>query len=362
MILHQLRISEVFFDSCGKIESIDISTFNTSSVTNMKHMFFHCKSLKIIVFPENLDVSKVNTMEAMFSHCFSLIALNLSNFKLKSNTNITYMFNDCYNLKYLDFSNCPPINISEMKHTFFNLSSLIYLNIPSLDIFNDEKMTNSFGNLNSYVRICSNQSNLENYLTKEKLNYDCSAVCFYENIKIDFEYNECLTSCKENKYDYEYLNICYHQCPDYTHAIQKNISDDALICLDKNPEGYYLDIDGFYKECFETCKFCYGPGTELDHNCSICKNNLTFFNDSFYKNNCYEICPYYYYYDDNYAYHCTNKCEGDNDKLKVNSNKCVNNCEKESKYKYEYNKICYEECNDEIDTQKEEHCFDTKIY
>ena len=104
-----------------------------------------------------------------------------------------------------------------------------------------------------------------------------------------------MTSCKENKYDYEYLNICYHQCPDYTHAIQKNISDDALICLDKNPKGYYLDIDGFYKECFETCKFCYGPGTELDHNCSICKNNLTFFNDSFYKNNCYEICPYYYY-------------------------------------------------------------------
>ena len=55
------------------------------------------------------------------------------------------------------------------------------------------------------------------------------------------------------------MNICFHQCPEFTHAIQNNNDDNALICLDKNPEGYYLDIDGFYKKCFKNCKFCFGP-------------------------------------------------------------------------------------------------------
>ena len=34
------------FSYCSSLESIDLSSFNTSNVTNMRGMFSHCYSLK----------------------------------------------------------------------------------------------------------------------------------------------------------------------------------------------------------------------------------------------------------------------------------------------------------------------------
>ena len=68
------------------------------------------------------------------------------------------------------------------------------------------------------------------------------------------------------------------------------------ICLDRNPEGYYLDKDNFYKECFEKCKFCYGAGNEINHQCSECKGDYIFLNEPLFKYNCYEKYQYYYYF------------------------------------------------------------------
>ena len=151
------------------------------------------------------------------------------------------------------------------------------------------------------------------------------------------------------------MNICFHQCPDFTHAIQNNNNNDnALICLDKNPEGYYLDIDGFYKKCFKNCKFCFGPWTEIDNNCTICKPNYFFFDDSSYKNNCYQKCPHYYYFAQQNRYICTNNFTGIHDKLINSRNKCIDKCENDNIYKYEYNNICYKECSDDINKNIEE--------
>ena len=200
------------------------------------------------------------------------------------------------------------------------------------------------------------------HITNLNIINNCSDICFNKNIKIGNDSNECVTSCKENGYDYEYLNICFHQCPDYIHAIVNNNCNNSLICLDKNPEGYYLDEDGFYKECFKTCKFCYGPGNEIDNNCTICKTDYYFFDDSFYKNNCYQKCQYYYYNEEN-KYICTDNCSGIYDKLIVNTNKCIEDCENDNIYKYEYNNICYRECQNRITNNEEEGiCFDTKIF
>ena len=90
---------------------------------------------------------------------------------------------------------------------------------------------------------------------------------------------------------------------------------NVAICLDRNPEGYYLDVDGFYKKCFDNCKFCYGPGNYIDNNCSKCKDNYLFISDSLYKNNCYERCQYFYYFNDTNDYICTDNCSGSYDKL-----------------------------------------------
>ena len=72
--------------------------------------------------------------------------------------------------------------------------------------------------------------------------------------------------------------------------------NDVFICLSEQPEYYYLDQDGFYKRCFQKCLSCSGHGDEKDNNCTKCKPNYIFLNDSLYSHNCYEMCPYYYYY------------------------------------------------------------------
>ena len=343
---------EFFFYHCENLEYIDISSFNTSLVTNMSHAFFHCYELKVIVFPDILDMSKVTSLKAMFSHCRSLIALNLSIFHLNSDADIGFMFNDCNKLKYIDFSNFSTVPFSNMDSTFHLLSSLVYLNIPTLEKLNTSIMARTFDNCSSFLKICSKQNKMKNYISSKKLNNNCSHDCFKQNMKIGNDSNTCISSCKEQGYNFEYLNICYKNCPKYTHAIKKN-NNISLICFDKKP---------VYKECYKSCKLCDSNGSDIQHNCLICKEDYYFFDDSFYKNNCYQRCQSYYYYNDEHKYLCISSCSVINSKLIINTNKCINNCENDGIYKYEYNNICYEDCQNGINNEKEGICFDTIFF
>ena len=43
----------MMFDGCSSLQSIDLSSFNTTNVKNMSSMFFQCSSLK----KENVKIS-----------------------------------------------------------------------------------------------------------------------------------------------------------------------------------------------------------------------------------------------------------------------------------------------------------------
>ena len=112
----------------------------------------------------------------------------------------------------------------------------------------------------------------------------------------------------------------------------------------KKTEGYYLNENGFYERCFESCENCYGLGNERYNNCSTCKSGYIFLNDSWFNFNFYEKCQYYYYFNETNDYICTQNCSGNFCKLIFEKKKCINDCKNDSIYKYEYNNICYEEC------------------
>ena len=61
------------------LTSLNLSNFNTSSVTGMYEMFSGCTSLTFLNL-SNFDTSSVTRMYEMFSGCTSLTSLNLSNF------------------------------------------------------------------------------------------------------------------------------------------------------------------------------------------------------------------------------------------------------------------------------------------
>ncbi len=89
-----------WFKGMSNLTEVDLSSFDTSYVTDMSFMFFGCTKLT------NLDVSAFNTAkvvntEKMFYHCYGLESLDLSNFDLSSLNNASDMLGGCTSLSYI---------------------------------------------------------------------------------------------------------------------------------------------------------------------------------------------------------------------------------------------------------------------
>ena len=93
------------FYHCDSLTSLDLSNWNTSRVTGMGQMFCYCYNLTELDL-SNWNTSRVTDMEAMFTYCNSLTELDLSNWNI-SNVNITKrMFERCESLATLHLDNC----------------------------------------------------------------------------------------------------------------------------------------------------------------------------------------------------------------------------------------------------------------
>ena len=352
-------MNQLFYD-CSKLISVDVSKFDTSSVTHMGWMFWGCTSLKSIDV-SHFNIKNVENMYSLFARCEQITSLNLTNFDTSKVTNMHTMFIYCYNLKYLDISSFDTSNVETIYAMFYNCISLNYLNLDSFKFNNLTDGRYAFYGISPKIKYCINNTDSE---LKTLLDNDiasvCSDSCYNEmNAKIDINNNQCLESCNSNGHNYhEYKDVCHIDCPKKTH-ISKNDSsicvDDEICqyfnesitkCLENTPEGFYFDEnDGYYKICFQSCKSCYGPGNEMENNCSECEINYHYLNESNSKSNCYEKCAYYYYFDSS-KYYCTERwsCPLKFNKLIIAKNKCIDKCQNDNKYIYEYNNICYENC------------------
>ena len=97
----------------------------------------------------------------------------------------------------------------------------------------------------------------------------------------------------------------------------------------QKPLGYYLDeIDKYYKKCYHSCESCDEKGYGKNHHCLTCNidYNLTANNSNYL--NCYIICPYYHFIDenDNKTYCTLNEsCTKDYPYLINDKNECIKN-------------------------------------
>ena len=78
------------FSECNELEYLDLSTFNTSKITNMEGLFNNCNKLKKIKGLNNFNTSNVINMVKMFQSCTELEYLDLSNFDTSKVTNKRY--------------------------------------------------------------------------------------------------------------------------------------------------------------------------------------------------------------------------------------------------------------------------------
>ena len=75
-IRSQGRDMSYMFYECRTLTSLDLSSFNTSAVTNMSSMFYFCSGLTSFDL-SSFDTSAVTNMSGMFSECSALTSLIL---------------------------------------------------------------------------------------------------------------------------------------------------------------------------------------------------------------------------------------------------------------------------------------------
>lgn len=112
----------MFKDS--SVTSLDLSTWDTSNVTNMLEMFYNASSLTSLNL-SNWDTSKVTNMGAMFSLCSGLTTLDLSSFNTYQVSSIQYMFWNCSSLVTILVNEFSTRKVSASNDMFYNCTSIV---------------------------------------------------------------------------------------------------------------------------------------------------------------------------------------------------------------------------------------------
>ena len=299
----EIKTLNNMFSGCYNITEIDLSNFNTSQVTNMHSMFFGCSSL-ISMDLSNFDTSQVRDMSCMFFGCTNLTSLNLSNFDTSHVNFMHSMFRGCSSLISLDLSNFDTSQVSNIYSMFRGCTSLI-----SLDLSN---------------------FNTSNILFDDSMFFNCPNLEFINLEKSILKDSNIFNSTSDN------LVICSNKFEEiFSESISINCINQTL--EDENKiKCYSKNIIGYNKYICQNC----GPNFHQKY------NEINNFDISI---NCYQPkninCSYYFYLNlTTKIFYCTNnnQCPSDYSKLVPDRRECIEACENDSIYKYEYDNICYD--------------------
>ena len=136
------------FYSCRSLTSIDVSGFKTDNVTDMHGMFGGCHQLTSLDL-SNFNTSNVTDMGLMFAFSDKLTDIVINSFNTENVTDMGYMFYNCSSLTTLDLSNFNTENVTSFANTFFGCSSLTSINMSSF------KTTDKLASLQQTFEGCS---------------------------------------------------------------------------------------------------------------------------------------------------------------------------------------------------------------
>ena len=154
------NMTYMFYDA-GQIETLDLSAFDTSSVTTMYGLFNGMRALK------NLNISSFNTqnvteMQEMFQYNSSLTSLDLSHFDTRKVINMEWMFKEMSNVVSLDLSSFDTSKVTDMYGMFQSAAKLTNLNVSSFNTSNVINMGMMFSGLQELTSLDVRNFNTEN--------------------------------------------------------------------------------------------------------------------------------------------------------------------------------------------------------
>ena len=108
-------------------ETIDVSMLDTSKLSTMSNMFYHCEQV-IELDTSGFNTSNVTNMERMFEGCYKVSSFNVSSFNTSNVLYMRYMFANC-SIAELDLSNFITNSVTNMEAMFYNCTQLNKLDI-----------------------------------------------------------------------------------------------------------------------------------------------------------------------------------------------------------------------------------------
>ena len=179
--------------------------------------------------------------------------------------------------------------------------------------------------------------------------------------------NKCPEKCKKC-IDSESEEKCT-QCNNDKGYFPLSNSEDFIIidCItnqikEQKYNNYYFDIEtGFYRPCYERCETCNEKGDGKNNNCITCDVGYMLKPDYEESLNCVPKYKYLYYYNQYNQYSMTDdtNCPDEFSLKIIEKNKCIDKCENDNTYRYNYNNVCYKECpNNTLDDDGDLMCKD----
>lgn len=195
------NMSSMFY-YCTSLTNLDVSSWNTSAVTNMGIMFYDCTSL-ISLDVSNWDTSAVTEMVNMFGQCHSLISLDVSNWDTSAVTIMNNIFNSCYSLTSLDISNWDTSSVTNMNQMFQNCYSIISLDVSNWNTSSVTSMNSMFNACYSLTTLDVSNWNISSVTSMSSMFYYCYSL---KNLDIS-RWN--FSSITETSSTNSMFNTCY---------------------------------------------------------------------------------------------------------------------------------------------------------
>ena len=203
---------------------------------------------------------------------------------------------------------------------------------------NDDNNNINDDNNNSNNDDNNNNNNDDNNLKEEDGTIKCKEKCESCN-KESISNNLCI-SCNTQK-GYFPLNI-----GNYLYSKSNNGFVECVNSETKPSNFYFNKENNNYYPCYDTCATCEYGGDAYENNCTSCEINYILKPDFIGSTNCVTSCLFNYYYSNYGQYRCTAspQCpEGYNFYI-PEKGKCIDSCENDDTYQYQYNGLCLKEC------------------
>ena len=170
-------MSYMFFNCFYLDKLIFPPSFNTNNVTKMDLMFCGCQRITDIKFSSSFKTNNVTTMKSMFKECYQLKNIDLKYFTTEKLTVMGYMFEECTNLESISFNEeFKTYSVTNMVHLFYNCEKLKKINLLSFNTENVIFFNNMFDN-------CESLENLD--ISSFKIDKNKSQISnMFDNLKI----------------------------------------------------------------------------------------------------------------------------------------------------------------------------------